>query len=118
MLFKMTVQRADRAARVDLEGEMDMAAVDPFSRGISQLEDEDRDILVDLRGLTFLDSSGLHQLVELHERSMKAGRTVEIVGTPNRLTKLFELTALGYLITSETDSKLLSQLEDEDVPEL
>jgi anti-sigma B factor antagonist len=112
MLFRMNVQRANGVARVSLEGEMDMAAVDPFLRGLSEVEQEPGvEILVDLRGLTFLDSSGLHQLVELHERSLTAGRTVELVGTPDKLTKLFELTSLGYLITRQDDSRLLRQFD-------
>jgi anti-sigma B factor antagonist len=116
MLFNMRVERADGVARLSLEGEMDMAAVEPFVKGISELEEEGLDLLVDLRGLTFLDSSGLHQLVELHERSQKAQRTVEFVGTPSRLTKLFELTALGYLITDRRESKLSPSFGEVDAP--
>jgi anti-sigma B factor antagonist len=116
MLFNMRVRRADGVARVSLEGEMDMAAVEPFSKGISELEQEGLDLLVDLRGLTFLDSSGLHQLVELHERSRRAQRTVEFVGTPSHLTKLFELTALGYLITDARDSRLSAWFDQIEAP--
>ena len=111
MIFDMSVQRAGGVARVSLEGEMDMAAVGPFLAGISELEREEIDLLVDLRGLKFIDSSGLHQLVELHERAQNAQRKVELVGTPSRLSKLFELTALGYLITEERDSTLAPRFE-------
>ena len=109
MIFSVSVERGKNGvARLALRGEMDLAAAGPFRDQVSVLENEGVNLLVDLNGVTFIDSSGLHELVALHDRGLKSGRAVEFIGPPDRMIKLFELTSIGYLITREQDSRLLA----------
>ena len=108
MIFSVSVERGNGVARLFLRGEMDLAAAGPFRDEVSVLDREGVNLLVDLTGITFIDSSGLHELVALHDRGLKSGRTVEFIGPPERLVKLFELTRISYLITREQDSSLLA----------
>lgn len=108
MMFSVSVERGKGIARLRLSGEMDLAAARPFREKVSVLEREGAHLLVDLDGLTFIDSSGLHELVGLYDRGVKSGRAVEVIGPSDRLIKLFELTRLGYMITREHESRLLA----------
>ena len=108
MIFSVSIERGNGIARLRLSGEMDMAAVAPFREEVSVLEREGAALLVDLDGLTFVDSSGLHELVGLHDRVLKSGTAVEFIGPSDRLAKLFELTSIDYMITREHDSTLLA----------
>jgi anti-anti-sigma factor len=113
MFFNVSIERGKGIARLRLRGEMDMAAAQPFRDKVFALEREGVHLLVDLDGLTFIDSSGLHELVGLHDRALKSGRAVEFIGPSERLTKLFELTRIDYMITREHDSRLLASFNND-----
>jgi anti-anti-sigma factor len=114
MIFSVSVERGNGIARLRLSGEMDIAATRPFRDEVLVLEREGAHLLVELDGLTFIDSSGLHELVGLHDRGLKSGRAVEFIGPSDRMTKLFELTRIGYMITREHDSRLLASFNQND----
>jgi anti-sigma B factor antagonist len=67
----------DRAVLV-LEGELDFS-VAPRVRAALERSHDSRTLVFDLRGLTFMDSSGIHLLVETRERCRTAGRTLLVV---------------------------------------
>lgn len=115
MDFSVKIERRNNVARVLLSGEMDVAAVGPFNVEFSPLEKEDGlALLVDLSGLTFIDSSGLHVLVEISNRARVRSGVVEIVALPDRMTRLFELTRVSHLITPAQNSTLLETFDQMD----
>ena len=89
-------------ARVALRGELDMVTVpalehhlEPFANdGVSA-------VLLDLRGLTFIDSSGLHALVRASERAKASGHRLILLGTRPSARRLFELTDTEYLLDDQ-----------------
>ena len=70
-------------------GEIDIATADAMQRQITDAGSGGTPVLVDLRGVTFMDSSGVRALV-------RAGLTVDLTLTnvPDALDKLLELTSL------------------------
>ena len=89
-------------ARVALRGELDMATapalehhLEPFANdGVSA-------ILLDLRELTFIDSSGLHALVRASERARVNGHRLILIGTRPSARRLFELTGTEHLLDDQ-----------------
>ena len=83
----------DRArVRVVLAGELDLATVEPLEREVRSLLDRGfRWILLDLRGLTFLDSSGLRYVLDLHRAASDVGFRLELVHGAN-VRRIFELS--------------------------
>ena len=59
-------RRADRV--LALEGELDMADTDALVEATAALTDQAGDLTLDLRGLTFIDSSGLLALLRTADR--------------------------------------------------
>jgi anti-anti-sigma factor len=76
-------ERRGRATVVHLEGELDIASRPRLEETLAKL---DGDVVVDLRGLTFLDSDGLQMLLRQPRRHLT------VVPAPPRVQRLFALT--------------------------
>ena len=63
--FDLTVARDDRGAcRLTLRGELDLATVPRLEHALANAGE---DVVLDLRGLTFMDSTGVRVLLEAAE---------------------------------------------------
>jgi anti-anti-sigma factor len=98
----MTVRSAEAGdsgpatAEVVLSGELDIATLDDAQRQIEAAEvDAPALLVIDLSGLTFVDSSGVRLALLAHDRARAAGRRIAIcLGTGHAL-RVFQ--ALGLL---------------------
>jgi len=70
--FAVDVQRRDDVAIVQPRGELDLATVEILRAALEDIKDAGR-LVLDLRGLSFLDCAGLHLLVTLHQRAQRDG---------------------------------------------
>jgi anti-sigma B factor antagonist len=81
-----------------LEGEFDLAAVPAFQAATEGLTGSS--VVLDLRPLSFIDSSGLAALVRLHLRLEGAGGHLECVVPPEgAVRRAFELAMLDDTLT-------------------
>jgi anti-anti-sigma factor len=62
--FDLTVAREEGVTRLTLRGELDLGTADQLERALA---DAGGDVLLDLRGLTFMDSTGVRLLLEAAE---------------------------------------------------
>ena len=77
--FAVEVQRRDRdVAIVRPRGELDLATVETLRTALENIE-RPRRLMLDLRNLSFIDSTGLHLLVELHRRARRDGFQLTLV---------------------------------------
>jgi anti-sigma B factor antagonist len=58
----------------------------------------DTDLVVDLSGLTFVDSTGLSVFVAAYKAGVKHGRTVVLDPVPPFLERVLKVTGLGALL--------------------
>lgn len=94
-VFECESSRQSDHLRLSLFGELDIAAAAEFESALDELErDRPQRIVVDLRGLTFLDSTGLRALLGADTRARKAGRRLTIVQGPDAVRRVFEITGL------------------------
>jgi anti-anti-sigma factor len=78
-----------------LHGEFDLSGVPLFQRELKRaLAGPAQAVALDLRGLTFVDSSGLRALIVAHKELNEAGRPCVVVKGPQRIHKLLEITGL------------------------
>ncbi|MGN6503499.1 MAG: STAS domain-containing protein [Pseudolysinimonas sp.] len=77
---------------VRLAGEIDTYTVPDLRRAFEKVTTGQR-VVVDLRGVTFLDSSGLGAIIGLHRRVVEDGGHLELVctGMPLQLVRLMSL---------------------------
>lgn len=91
--FAVAVQRAGESVVIAPQGELDLATVDELRRVFGQHEDASR-VVLDLRGVSFMDSSGVTLVLEQHRRCERDGFELRLVPGPERIQALFELTGL------------------------
>lgn len=78
-----------------LGGEFDMAGVDRFERSLSVDGAPQATFVLDLRDLTFIDSSGLRAVVMADQRVRADGGRFIVVRGPARVNEVFEVTGVA-----------------------
>lgn len=86
---------------MNLCGELDMGTTTPLQEASkAAVAGGDYDTLVfDLTQLTFIDSTGLHLLTEVHREMAAKGGSTRVVCPNANLLKVFELTGLTSYLT-------------------
>lgn len=80
---------------VEPRGELDMATVGAVEAELKRLHDSGvRTIVLDLSGLTFMDSSGLHLVTRWTQEASRNGFLFELEPGPPQVQRLFELTSV------------------------
>jgi len=81
------------ALQLALYGELDIATSPMLERRLQMAEGADSDrLVIDLSGLQFLDSAGLHVLVQAQERAQARGRQLSLLRGPRAVQRVFDLT--------------------------
>jgi anti-sigma B factor antagonist len=80
------------AAWVHVAGELDVATAPQLERTLREAQQTARLVLLDLRELTFMDSAGVHAIVNASIDARQRGRRLVVLrGSPN-VDRLFTLT--------------------------
>jgi anti-sigma B factor antagonist len=78
-----------------LRGSLDLATSPTIRAALSEAADKGRkDIIVDLTGLEFLDSTGLGALIGAHRRASEHDGTLRLVVTDGPIFRLLNITGL------------------------
>lgn len=94
MDFRVETATREGTYVIALFGELDMAASEVFPSWTTSLNGQ-RSIEVDLCGLTFMDSAGLHKLIDLQQQLSSENRALRVRCLPeSSARRLFELTGL------------------------
>jgi anti-sigma B factor antagonist len=94
------VRSQGRATIIAVSGELDLASSPALQEEIDRVSASDTDMLIiDLRGLDFMDSTGLSVLVRAHQRAEEQGRRLAIVKGPQQVQRLLSLTGVADRMT-------------------
>jgi anti-sigma B factor antagonist len=95
--FGLTIEPlAGGAVRVALRGELDLEHAYTFDEELRRVEELRPPCLVlDLRGLSFLDSSGLARLLAANRRARRERRRLLLVRGTAAVQRLLAITAVG-----------------------
>ena len=93
-LFEVGVAPSEGAGvTLTLTGELDLSTVDQLEQAIADNLNSDGELVVmDLRELSFLDSTGLRLMLRLDASLKEEGRRLVLVKGPRRVQRVFELT--------------------------
>ncbi len=91
--FRVRVVRDRGDVVVAPAGELDIASAGLLERELRELGvDRDDRVVLDLRALDFLDSTGLRLLITVRNSAKRAGHGLVLVAGPPRVQRIFELT--------------------------
>jgi anti-sigma B factor antagonist len=93
--LEIDVSHADGACVVRLTGEFDLAEVDAFEAELQGLPGAARTLVLDMRALTFMDSSGLRSVVMADRRLRAGGNRFVVVRGPERVNRVLDLTGVS-----------------------
>ena len=97
--FRAETDTTDRLTTVTVTGELDLVSAPVLERELERAYGLDADvILLDLRGLGFMDSTGLHLLVKAQQRAEEAGRRLALTRGGEQVQRLLDLTGVADLV--------------------
>ena len=102
------VDERDERVRVELTGELDAANASLLGERLEQVEGRGPELLVlDLRRLEFMDSSGLREVLGAVRRGREVGREVALVKSPGPIDELLDVVQIGDLAQTVGDPSAL-----------
>ena len=106
--FQANLEVRHAVARLAIAGELDMNTVEVLNENFATIEQNGtKAIVLDLRDLAFLDSSGLKSLLHAKERADKTGRHFFVMGASTSARRLFETTGTEFLLDDEQAAQVL-----------
>jgi anti-sigma B factor antagonist len=81
-------------------GELDLSGVSRMSEAfLEALDSDSSSIVLDLRGLEFLDSTGLHTILKAERAASEQDRGFVIVRGPRQVQRIFEISGIVDLLS-------------------
>jgi len=97
--LKLATQTRGLAAIVKVAGTLDIYGAPDLDREIDRLlRGRSREILVDLRGIDFMDSIGIRSLVRAYRVAMKAGVPLWIVRGGTAVSQVLRMTGVDVTL--------------------
>jgi len=100
MELTITSRNSGDLTIVEVAGEVDVYTASLLRERLAELIDADHaDLVVDLRGVGFLDSTGLGVLVGALKKIRGLGGRLQLVIDQEKVMKVFRITALTQVFT-------------------
>jgi anti-anti-sigma factor len=98
--FHCDIDQADGVVRLRPRGELDMGSVPVLEEKLRlALDGGGKRLVVDLRGLEFMDSTGLTMLTRWSRGAERDGYQLALVRGDDRVHRLFEITGMVAFFT-------------------
>jgi anti-anti-sigma factor len=95
----IAAERDGRRARLVLGGELDMTARFQAEQALDELMAEPvEQLVVDLGEVTFVDSTGMGMILELHDRARREEFRLRLLRGPDEVQRVFELAGVADLL--------------------
>lgn len=96
--FHVSRTERDGLTLLALEGELDLSASPLLAEALDEVAGDDRHVVVDLRGLTFMDSTGLATILRYHQRAKDGRFDLVVVRGPEAIDRVFRVTQTDTLL--------------------
>ena len=110
MNFSATIRQVGQVSVVEVSGKLTSLESGALSNSIAQLLKEGRkQILLNLKGLTYLDSSGIGDLVRTYMSVIKRGGEMKVVGLTDKVEEILKITQLYQVFQEFQDERSAMQ---------
>lgn len=101
-IASIDVSRADASAAVRAAGEIDSTTAPLLDQHLTELLDSSvRELTVDLRAVSFLDSAGLCVLATAHRRAVRQDVRMRVLASSRAVVRPLQITGLWDLLHAE-----------------
>jgi anti-sigma B factor antagonist len=93
--LSLATSRTGQAVVIALTGELDLAGAAALEQELARLEAESpRAVVLDLRAVEFMDSSGLRLIAVASQRAKERDRRLALVPGSEQVMRVFEITRM------------------------
>lgn len=98
---------------ITLVGEVDIATIDSLDEAVANEFDPGDGqrwptVVIDLAGVSFMDSTGLRTLIATHESLRQDGRSLVLIVGTGPVSRLFEIAGVASTLDLRSSSDFLS----------
>lgn len=110
--IRVDVTSVEGATILTVDGELDMATADRLVGAVAELPAAHEPLVLDLSGVSFLDSSGMRALLEVSDRATADGRPMALLHPSLAVTRLLDLVDLRsrFVEIEDVGPETLAQL--------
>jgi len=97
----LDIIQEEKYVHVGVKGEIDLYSVKQLKEQVTDLIERKKacNLLLDLTGVNYIDSTGLGILIGIKRRCTERGGKVFLVSSSDRITNLFSITGLNKIFT-------------------
>ena len=115
LLFDVRVESRNSVARLAVIGELDLATAPTLGDELVGAErDGVRNIMLDLRDATFVDSEGLHVIIGAWQRAQLNGHRFVVVGASRATRRLCQITGTEFVLDDPSATQVLDEFAQGD----
>jgi anti-sigma B factor antagonist len=104
--FSATIRQVGQVSVVEISGKLTSLESGALSNSIAQLLNDGRkQILLNLSGLAYLDSSGIGDLVHTYMSVIKRGGEMKVVGLTDKAEEILKITKLYQVFQEFQDER-------------
>ncbi|WP_058301387.1 STAS domain-containing protein [Gorillibacterium timonense] len=92
--FDMTVKESSDNYTIYVSGELDLAVSAEFRSEIEPLLTSDKEVVLDMADLTYIDSTGMGIIIFFLKARKEDGKALSVQNVPQKIKKLFDLTGI------------------------
>lgn len=92
--FQLDVHEVDGGTVLVLSGDLDLASAPRLAHAVQRLEDGPGPVVLDLRGVAFVDSSGVSALLDVERLVDEKRRRLALLQPAGAVTRLLDLVEL------------------------
>jgi anti-sigma B factor antagonist len=104
--FTIQIRQADKVTLMDVSGRLTSFEGQAFREAIQRLlRQGDNNIVLNLKGLDYLDSSGIGELVRNYLAVVKKGGAMKVVGLAPKVEEILKITQLYQVFPEFPDEE-------------
>jgi anti-anti-sigma factor len=102
--LEVTFRKVPPVVVAGLSGELDMASAPALEEALAEARrDGMGQLVLDLRELRFIDSSGLRAVIAAAREARRSGHDLALIRGPDQVQQVFDITGVGRRMTIVSD---------------
>jgi anti-sigma B factor antagonist len=102
--IRIEVANGVRRVFVTANGEIDLMSAPDFRATLDRACADGAAVVVDLSAVEFMDSSGVHALLEARKATMASGGSLVIAGSSSPVARVLDLLGLSEIFAGHADN--------------